>query len=270
MIQEIFRIGDFAISPFGLMLVAALFAAYWQLQRGMAQRGIGTEDDASSIVFTCGLVGILGGKVYYAILMGDVSSILSRAGIVWYGCFFGGLLAFFWVLRRRQLPMAQTFDAVGPSLALGYGVGRVGCFLVGDDYGVPTDLPWGMTFPVGLPATTAGNLRHIFGIEVDAAIPNSELVAVHPTQLYETLAGFAIWGFALYLGRRQLAPGRLFAIVLSLLAVERFLVEFIRAKDDRFFGVVTLAQVISLVLLTCIAVWWLRSRGKQGGAEAAA
>lgn len=262
MIQEIFSIGSFSISPFGLMLVAALFAAYWQLNRGMRQRNIGTEDDASSIVFTCGLIGILGGKIYYAILMGDPSLILDRAGIVWYGCFFGGLLAFFWTLHRRKLPMAETFDAVAPALALGYGVGRIGCFLVGDDYGVPTNLPWGVVFKVGLPATTAGNLRRIFGVDVAPEIADSAWVAVHPTQLYETLAALAIWGLALYLGRRGLPPGHLFAIVLALLATERFLVEIIRAKDDRFFGVFTLAQFISLGLVLCIAVWWTRQRGQ--------
>lgn len=269
MIQEVFHIGSFSISPFGVMLVAALFSAYWQLHRGMVQQGIGTEDDASTIVFTSGFVGILGGKVYYAMLMGDWGLILDRAGIVWYGCFFGGLAAFLWTLRRRRLPVAETFDVVGPALALGYGVGRIGCFLVGDDYGVPTDLPWGMVFKVGLPPTTAGDLRRVFGVEVGPEIANDAWVAVHPTQLYETLAALAIWGFALYLMRRRtLAPGQIFTAVLALLASERFLVEMIRAKDDRFFGTFTLAQLISagLVIVALFVMW--RRRGSAAEARA--
>ena len=268
MIQEVFHIGSFSISPFGLMLVAALFAGYWQLNRGMRQRGIGTEDDASSLVFTCGFMGILGGKIYYAMLMGDWGLIFDRAGIVWYGCFFGGLLAFLWTLKRRRLPVAETFDAVAPALALGYGVGRIGCFLVGDDYGVPTNLPWGMKFPVGLPPTTAGDLRRVFGIELPPEMANDVLVAVHPTQLYETLAALAIWGFALYLWRRALAPGQLFTIVLALLASERFMVEMIRAKDDRFFGIFTLAQLISaaLVIASVALLLWRRGAQRTAGA----
>ncbi len=260
MIQEVFRIGSFSISPFGIFLVVGLFAAYWQLTRGMRFYGIGDEEDSSSVVFACGFLGILGGKIYYALLLGDWRLIFDRAGIVWYGCFFGGLFALLWTIRRRQLPFARTFDAAGPSLALGYGLGRIGCFLVGDDYGVPTNLPWAMTFENGLPPTRAGNLREQFGVEVDPAIGDYELVAVHPTQLYETFAGLLIWVVALRLMRRPMRPGALFLAVLSLLMVERFLVEFIRAKDDRFFGTFTLAQLLSVGILVGIGILYGRLR----------
>lgn len=280
MIQELFSIGSLSISPFGLSLVAALFAAYWQFARGLRATGLGDEEDASAITFACGFFGILGGKIYYAILVGDWGMILSRAGIVWYGCLFGGFLAFLVATRRRQLPYARTFDAAGPALALGYGVGRIGCFLVGDDYGIPTNLPWGMQFKVGLPPTTAGNLRHQFGVEVAPEIPDSAFVAVHPTQLYETLAGFAIFGFLLWFQKRRdasghsLLPGNLFRLSLALLVIERFFVEFIRAKDDRFFsipsvGTLTLAQVISVVILVLIAITW-RRRALDSASGAAA
>ena len=263
MIQEVFRIGSFAVSPFGILLVVALFAAYWQLTRGMKFYNIGDQEDSSAVVFACGFIGILGGKIYYAILMGDWRLILDRAGIVWYGCFFGGLLALLWTIRRRGLPFARTFDATGPALALGYGVGRIGCFLVGDDYGIPSDLPWAMEFRNGLPPTRAGILRREFGVEVEASIPDEAFVAVHPTQLYETLAGLLIWVFVLRLMRRRTRPGSIFLAALALLVLERFLVEFIRAKDDRFFGTFTLAQVLSVAILTAIALvaWRLRSAG---------
>lgn len=251
MIEELFSIGDFAISPFGVMLVLSLFSAYWQLRKAMQHYGIGDEEDASAIIFATGFFGILSGKIYYAILFGDWHLIFDRAGIVWYGSFIGGLVALIWTLRRRQLPFARTMDAAGPGLALGYGIGRIGCFLVGDDYGRPTDLPWGTVFKVGLPRTTADNLRNIFGVETPPELIDAEgFVAVHPTQLYETAAGFAIWGIVLWLMRRgTLSPGNLFVVVVMLLATERFFVEFIRVKDDRFFGDFTVAQLISVVIV---------------------
>jgi phosphatidylglycerol:prolipoprotein diacylglycerol transferase len=263
MIEELFHIGSFSISPFGVTLVVALFAAYLQMRKGMQHYGIGSEEDASGVVFAAGFFGILGGKVYYAILTWDWHTLFDRAGIVFYGCFIGGLLAALWQIRRRQLPMARTFDAIGPALALGYGVGRVGCFLVGDDYGVPTSLPWGVTFKVGLPPTTAGNLRHYFGVDVPPEIADSAWVAVHPTQLYETGLALLIWGFALFLmTRRELRPGVLGLTIIGLLAVERFAVEFIRAKDDRIFdGSLTVAQLISLAILaSVILIGWRRAR----------
>ncbi len=265
MIEELFHVGSFSISPFGVMLVLSLFSAYWQLRKTMQHYQIGDEEDASSLIFWVGLCGILGGKVYYAILNGDPGLLLDRAGIVWYGAFTGGLLALLLTIRRRRLPFARTFDATAPGLALGYGVGRIGCFLVGDDYGVPTSLPWGMTFKVGLPRTTAESLRSSFGIDTPPELIDADgWVAVHPTQLYETAAGFIIWGIILVLLRRGgVKPGNLFLTAVSLLAVERFLVEFLRAKDDRFFGDYTLAQAISLVILiTAVAAAW-RARAKH-------
>ena len=97
------------------------------------------------------------------------------------------------VIRRRRLPLAATADALAVALALGYSIGRIGCFLVGDDYGRPTDLPWGVAFPRGLPPTTAGDLREQFGFDVPPEIADEALLRVHPTQLYETVASLAIW-----------------------------------------------------------------------------
>ena len=260
MIQELFSIGSFSISPFGLMLVLALAAGYWHLARGMRYFGIGDEDDASSIIFAAGFIGIAGAKIYYAILYQDWHLIFDRAGIVFYGGFISGTLAFLWIVHRRSLPMARTFDVGTQGLALAYGVGRVGCFLVGDDYGTPTELPWGVKFPVGLPPSTAGQLRDDFNIEIPPEIGDSVLLAVHPTQLYEAGAGILIWGLSLLLMYRKPRPGMIALMVLSLLAIERFLVEFLRAKDDRFFGDFTLAQVLSLAILAVLAIIAWRQR----------
>lgn len=273
MIQELFHIGKFSISPFGLMLVCAFLASYLQLRWGLRRLEVGDEEDASALVFAAGLGGIVGAKVYYAILNMDWHVLFDRSGLVWYGGFVVGAAAVLVVIRRRRLPAWSLVDAVTPALALGYAVGRIGCFLVGDDYGRPSNLPWAMAFPVGLPRTTAGDLRQVFHLDIPSSIPDDALLRVHPTQLYETLACLAIWGLGVWLLRREAAheggaptPGFAGLVVLAFLALERFLVEFLRAKDDRFFGSFTLAQAISLALLVVAAALarWRRRRAAAG------
>ncbi len=267
MIEEIFHIptpwGPFPVSPFGVMLVFAFLAGYLQLRWGMKQLGIGDDEDASALVFAAGVGGILGAKIYYAILNMDWRLLFDRSGLVWYGGFIVGFLCVVWMIRRRRLPLWPLADALAPALALGYGIGRIGCFLVGDDYGRPTKLPWGVIFRHGLPPTTAGNLRRMFGVVIPSSTPDGEMVPVHPTQLYETALALAIWGIALWLFRRRpQPPGMVVLAVLALLAVERFGIEILRAKDDRFFGGFTLAQALSVAILIIVAIvaWSRRQR----------
>ena len=270
MIQELFHIGRFAISPFGAMLVCAFLASYAQLRRGMAHLEIGSEEDASSLIFAAGVGGILGAKVYYACLVRDWHVLFDRSGLVWYGGFVLGTVAVLALMRRRHLPGWPMLDAAAPALALGYAVGRIGCFLVGDDYGKPTTLPWGVAFKVGLPPTTAGELRQTFHLAVPSYVPDEAMVRVHPTQLYETVICLGIWGIGVWLLRRRLPAGAAGLLVLCLLAVERFSVEFLRAKDDRFLGDFTLAQAISvLVLVVCASLAWMRLRRPAPQAVAA-
>ena len=262
MIQELFHIGPVVISPFGVLLVLAFFSGYLQLRRGMKHLGIGDDEDASSILFAAGVGGIVGAKVYYAILYGDWHLLFDRSGLVWYGGFLLATAAVVWVIRRRRLPFWPLLDAATPALALGYAVGRIGCFLVGDDYGRPSDLPWAVAFPNGLPPTTAGYLRSEFGVAIPSAIADDQLLRVHPTQLYETALALVIaWiGWRLLRGPWGTQRGRTAIAVFAGLAIERFLVEFVRAKDDRFLAGLTLAQAISLVILLLLAALWAGRR----------
>jgi phosphatidylglycerol:prolipoprotein diacylglycerol transferase len=272
MIQELFKIPYFGvpISPFGVLLVAAFLASYLQLRWGLIYQRVGDDEDASALVFAAGVGGILGSKIYYAILYGDWHLLFDRSGLVWYGGFILGAAAVIWTLRRRHLPPWQVCDAAMPGLALGYGVGRIGCFLVGDDYGRPTDGPLGVIFPHGLPETTAGNLREIFHYAVPASVPDSQLVPVHPTQLYETVLGILIWIVGVSVLRRGFRPGTTSVVVLALLALERFGIEFLRAKDDRFLGGLTVAQGLSLAILVVLALLWMRRPAAVSGPGAPA
>jgi phosphatidylglycerol:prolipoprotein diacylglycerol transferase len=260
MIPELFRIGDFAISPFGVTMALAFMAAYLQLRRGLRLTGAGDDEDASTLVLAAGVAGIVGSKVYYAGLYRDWRLLFDRSGLVWYGGFVLATLTILWLIHRRRMPGWKTADAAAPALALGYAIGRIGCFLVGDDYGVPTSLPWGVAFPRGLPPTTAGALRAQFGVDIAPGVPDSQLLAVHPTQLYETAAALTIWLLGRRLLRARVPAGTTALVLVALLSVERFLVELLRAKDDRFIGGLTLAQLISLGVLAVVAMLWLRRR----------
>ena len=263
MISELFRIGPLSVSPFGLMLVAALFIGNLQLRWGLRRVGASAAraaDDAAAILLAAALGGIAGGKAYYALLYGDWRLLYSRAGLVWYGGFLVGAAAVLFVIHRRRMPAWRTADAAAPALALGYGIGRIGCLLVGDDYGAPTDLPWGMTFPEGPIPTTASALQREFGVDLPADLAPDALVAVHPTQLYETLTALLIFWLGRTLLVRGAASGGVVLPVVGLLSLERFLVEFLRAKDDRFFGALTVAQLIAAALMLLVVLLWLRRR----------
>ena len=125
---------------------------------------------------------------------------------------------------------------------------------------MPTDLPWGMTFPEGPIPTVASALEREFGVELPPDVAPDALVPVHPTQIYETVAALLIFWLGRSLLVRGTPPGGVALPVLGLLSVERFLVEFVRAKDDRFFGVLTVAQAIAAALLILVAWLWLRRR----------
>ncbi|MDH3403212.1 MAG: prolipoprotein diacylglyceryl transferase [Acidobacteriota bacterium] len=263
MIPELFHLGPVAISPFGPAMVAAFVVAWAQLRWGLKRLGQHDEEGASALLLAAGVGGILGAKVYYALLYADWRLLFDRSGLVWYGGLVGGTLAVLWAARRRGMPLLAVVDAGAPAVAAGYAVGRIGCFLVGDDYGVATRLPWGVRFPYGLPfPTTAGNMR-AFGGHVDPGLAADELVPVHPTQLYETAAALFVVVVCRQLLRRGVRPGATAVAGFGMLAAERFLVEFLRAKDDVLFSGFTLAQLISVALLAGLGWWWSRLRRRE-------
>ena len=270
MIRALFHIGSLSISPFGVLMAVAFLASWLQLRWALRRLGVGDEEDAGAILLAAGIGGILGGKIYYAVLYEDWRLLFDRSGLVWYGGLILGAVAVLWTIRRRRLALAPALDAAVPALPLGYGIGRIGCFLVGDDYGFPTELPWGVGFPYGLPGpTTAAFMRSHYGASVPPEVPGDQLLTVHPTQLYEMLAGLAIAALAVWWIRRGAGRGNVALVSLSLLALERFGVEFLRAKDDRFFGPLTLAQLLSLGVIAVLLSIAIVRRWRAGAVERA-
>jgi phosphatidylglycerol:prolipoprotein diacylglycerol transferase len=259
----VFRIGTFEITGFGIMMMLAFVVGGWLVTLELRRRKW-NEDYAADIVVAAVLGGIIGAKLWYVALTRDPGALFSRGGLVWYGGFIGGVLAVIVNGWRRRVPMRVTMNLVAPALAAAYAVGRVGCFVVGDDYGRPTDLPWGVKFPQGLPPSTAGNLTSQFGLSVAKDVPPSTVLAVHPTQLYEVTLMLVAFMILWRLRLKAWPLGLLFAVYLMFAGAERFLVEILRAKDDRFLAGFTLAQLTScLVVAIGVALWFAYRRASD-------
>ena len=245
--------GPIGIHSFGLMLATAFITVVFVLQYELKRRGFVAEL-AGSIVMAAAIGGIVGAKIYSALLDGaiNIHELFSTAGLVWYGGLIGGCIAVTVVVVRSPNPYLPTIDIIGPTLLLGYGIGRIGCLLAGDgDYGPPSDLPWAMAFPNG-------------------TVPTD--VPVHPTPIYESLMSFAFFGL-LWSQRRRFedVPGTTFGLSLILLGVERFIAEFWRITP-RVLGWMTAAQIFSIVafVVGIALIFWLRSRPRAVAAAPSA
>ncbi|MEC9377123.1 MAG: prolipoprotein diacylglyceryl transferase [Candidatus Neomarinimicrobiota bacterium] len=229
----LFEIGPLKIYSYGFMLVIAFYTCFYLLNHDMKRLGYDNKF-APDIVFWAAVGGILGSKLYYLlenldqVIQDPFGMIFSGSGLVFLGGLMGGTFCVTMVLRKNNLPWLVFADIVAPLLILGYGIGRIGCFLVGDDYGISSDLPWAMTFPNGLPPT---------------------LSAVHPTQMYETILALGIFSFLWSRRKNVQVTGNLFFTYLILAGVERFMIEFIRINEKYFFGEFSGAQIISVIMI---------------------
>jgi phosphatidylglycerol:prolipoprotein diacylglycerol transferase len=241
-----FYVGPLHVTGFGIMMMLAFLVGGWLIDRECRRNGF-ASDYAGDIIVGAVIGGIVGAKVWFAALHG-LDTLLDRGGLVFYGGLAGGALGVVLNGWRRRVPMRWTAHLVAPALTAAYAVGRVGCYVVGDDYGVPTTLPWGVRFPQGMPPTTAQNLRE-FHVAVPASAAPDTIFAVHPTQLYEVAAMLVV--FAIIWRWRTLPRGTgwLFGAYMVLAGLERFAVEFLRAKDDRIPGGLSIAQVASVVMV---------------------
>lgn len=265
----LFEFKGITFTSFGLMMGLAFLGAGWVASLECHRIGY-RKDVAWSLIMGAIIGGIVGAKLYYAFLnwpllvRHPLETLFSRAGLVWYGGFIGGSLGVIVMARRENLPVPRVADMAALGVPFAYAIGRVGCFLVGDDYGRPTDSWIGVAFPKGSPPSTAGNLRTYFGVQVPESVADWEVLRVHPTQLYEITISLAIFALLWRFRRHPHKAGWLFMAYLVLGGLERAFVEIFRAKDDRFFGPFTLAQVISLLLVVGGAYGaWALSRGRR-------
>src|SRR5271155_5694431 len=237
------HIGRFSIGTFGILLWLAAVSACWVLYRNFRRWNI--DADAIGIVAISTVAGVVGAKLWHVfetpqLLMQDPTGLLlDRAGFAWFGGLIAGILVLLWQSRGAGLSRLGMLDLAAPAAAVGYGVGRLGCLISGDgDYGIPTSLPWGMSFPNGLVPTTQ---------------------RVHPTPIYELIAGLLI-GY--YLWRRGASPkplGQITGEYLIFSGIARFLVEFIRINPKLYWGMSN-AQVASMGAVVVGIVWIAMAR----------
>jgi phosphatidylglycerol:prolipoprotein diacylglycerol transferase len=250
-----YDVGPLQLTGFGLAVLMSFVIAQIIAQRELARRGYDPEP-MGDIVFAAVIGGLLGGKIYYAILMHDLSAIWSRAGFVFWGGLMGGIIACYIVIHRKHLSFTRISDVAAPALAAGYAIGRTGCWAVGDDYGRPWNGPWAVSFPNGAPPSTVANMTTLFGTPAPAGSNPNQVLSVHPTQLYEVALGFVMFLILWRFRNHKHAEGWLFGLYCVLAGIERFIIEFVRAKDDRFFfGTFTMAQLIAVLFAIGGGIW---------------
>jgi phosphatidylglycerol---prolipoprotein diacylglyceryl transferase len=232
----------FDISTFGILVAIGFLVGGWYFARSLER--MGSDADASSILFWAMVGGLLGAKLWFTVEMmvrePDLPAtgfLLSRGGLTWYGGLIGGAVAVILAGYRKGIPLRLLTHTAAPALAIGQMFGRVGCFLVGDDYGYETDMPWGIAFPNGAPPVT---------------------VPVHPTMLYE-----AAWLLVLsvFLWKRLERSPYLFAEYLVLAGIGRFVDELFRINPP-LVGPFSNAQVTALVSIAAGAALWLHFQRK--------
>ena len=248
----------FTIHTFGVLLAAAYLTALWWLTRG-ARRANLDPDEVTSLGMWAIVGGLVGAKLL--LLFRSIGELHATAADVWsfvtsagdfYGGFIGGLVAsalFFW--KHPNLRFWAVADLCAPAIALGQAIGRIGCLMAGDDYGRPTNLPWGVTF-------TDPDAAAIGGAPLG--------VRLHPVQLYESLVCLVLFVVLERLARRKHRDGDVIIAYTALYAAARFVLEFFRGDADRGFvfgGALSTSQFIGIVMFCLAAVAWASRRAER-------
>jgi phosphatidylglycerol:prolipoprotein diacylglycerol transferase len=241
MYPEIFHLSF--LHTYGVLVAIAFLAGLWITTRLATQTGLPAEPVTNLGVY-CALAAIGGAKVmmflvdipYYAEHPGEIFSWASlQAGGVFYGGLLGALAVAIWYMRKTGLPGMRTADAFAPGIALGHGIGRLGCFSAGCCWGVECHLPWAVTFTNPVSNQLVGVPLH---------------VPLHPTQLYESISEFLIFGILYWRFRKAHSPGAIISLYLVLYSTVRFVVEFFRFHEqgNLWGGPLDTSQWLSIAL----------------------
>ena len=258
MLPKLIQLGSFYLPTYGVLVAAAFLTALWIAGKLGKLQGI-SRDAIMNLGVYCALAGIAGAKLFMIVLdpyyrknpaQIFTLSTLQSAGI-WYGGFIVALLFAYLYMRNQGMPFLKTSDIFAPGLAIGHGIGRLGCFAAGCCYGKPTTLPWAVTY--SNPEANGAPLG----------------VPLHPTQLYE--AGLeAVICLVLYrLATKPHKDGSIIAFYLILSGLARFAVEFVRYHDEAnpLGGPFTLEQWLALAACAAGAALIAAQRRTTGPAN---
>ena len=255
MLPILFQFGPLTIYSFGVFMALAAVAAAWVVQAELKRNGYNPEL-ASTMVFAAAIGGLVGARILFIVedwsnfLRSPWSYIFTGAGFTWYGGFLGGVLGVTWVVLKNKIPWLKAADIAAPALAVGYGIGRLGCHVAGDgDWGTVTNVPWGVAYTKAI----------IGWVDPSTGIPYPPGVRVHPTPIYEFLESALIFGILWSLRKKEYAPGTMFWLYLALSGLARLVVEFWRLNPVFAFGL-TEAQWFG-VLMIFIGMWQLVKSG---------
>ncbi|MDR3723693.1 MAG: prolipoprotein diacylglyceryl transferase [Terracidiphilus sp.] len=250
------HIAKLSVPTFGLMLWLAAVAAAFLMDRAFRRARV--DADAVGMVAITVVMGIIGAKLWHVI---DTPIefreqgwrvLWDSAGFAWFGGLALGIAALVFQGWWAKVGAVRILDLAAPSAAVGYGIGRIGCFLSGDGcYGLPTSLPWGIAFPNGI---------------------EPSFVPVHPTPLYELGAGLLIGAWLWWRGGKPHGTGAIVGQYLVLSGIARFLVEFIRRNPKVLYGLsnAQLASLGSVVAGVVLIAWAARRKAAPVEAAAAA
>jgi phosphatidylglycerol:prolipoprotein diacylglycerol transferase len=235
------HIGRFQIGTFGILLWLAAVSGCWVLYKNFQRKGV--EADAINVTALATVAGIIGAKLWHVfesphlLMQIPMQLLLDRAGFAWFGGLVAAILVLMWQGRVAKVGALGMLDLAAPAAAVGYGVGRIGCLTSGDgDYGIPTSLPWGVSFPHGLVPT---------------------MQRVQPTPIYEFIAALLIAWYLWQRGKVDRPVGLLTGEYLVWSGLARFLVEFVRINPKIYFGMsnAQVASIGSMIAGVVLIVW---------------
>lgn len=253
------------LRSFGLMVVVAFLVATGWMRRMCEREGTADRDRLERLFLYELLAVVAGARLMYVLT--DLEHFsgrwldvvrIDKGGMVMYGGLLGAVFVGLWYLRKEKLPMWRIADTGGVAGALGLGIGRIGCLLVGDDFGKPcdADFPLGIMFPT---ATTPGSL---YGLAISPdngnLIPRAfQGIWLHPAQIYMSVNGFVMAAILAYAWKKKRFHGQTFLTFVILKAITRSIIECYRGDADRgFIGPLSTSQFIALLTVGAAAVTW--------------
>ena len=255
MLPKLFQYGDFFLPTYGVLVAAAFLIGLLVTTRLARRVGMNHELVVNLVVY-CALAGLIGAKLlmfvfdwdHFRANPADMFSLATlRAAGVYQGGLILAILTAFWYVRRHAMPWLQTFDVFAPGIAIGHGIGKLGCFAAGCCWGKESDLPWAVTFRnPDANALTGVPLR----------------ISLHPAQLYETGAEALLFAFLYWRFGKPHKPGTIIGLYLILSSALRFGIEFTRFHEQALpFGLpFSITQWIAILLAAAGAAILLSQR----------